>query len=175
MNTKRNIRATAILVIIFIGFSISCSTSGSHTTARPGTVTLILDSITSFPECGAVYEYEQMKASVIKSTAADCGQGGDCGFGIMGDRMALFLGRLEVDVSAYKNISAVRIKIADNCGIDCTRAFLYNSKGELIVSQINNKVGEMETLVFKDSLSSLGKVAVSSCEGYVFEVSLDYN
>ena len=162
-----------VMYVTIVAGLLSCSKQTTRESG-PGTVTLQFDSTISLKECGSVYRYEKLTASLVKTTADDCGEGDGCGAAVMDDRLALYLGRLEVDVSAYSNISAVSVKVVDNCGYDCTRVHLYNNKGERMTSRGNKQVGQLEAITFSDSLASLSKIAVSSCEGYALEVSVQY-
>lgn len=80
--------------------------------------------------------------------------------------------RMTVDLSTLQNITLVEIDINDNCGVNCTRAFVKNGNG-LEIDTIGNLGTGAETLtLFNVGGTPLSELAVSSCEGLVSEIRI---
>ena len=74
---------------------------------------------------------------------------------------------LAIDISA-------EIDIIDYCGPGCTKAFLYEGN-TTVATAANTVVSTQETLTLAAGTATVDRLAVSSCEGIVTEIRIEYN
>jgi len=124
--------------------------------------------------CGETWTEQGVTLSFVETTAEDCGSGGRCSFGTETNLVWLYPARLNLDLSGLAGIvTSVEIDIIDWCGVGCTRAFLYDGI-TTIDSDVNSDVSEEETLLLlNDGQAPVDRIAVSSCEGVVYEIRLE--
>jgi len=129
----------------------------------------ILDGV-SVGSCGQTWVEAGVVLSFVTTTSED-GCEGSCYFGKEPDKVWLYPGRLNLDLSGLTNtVTSVEVDITDYCGTNCTKAFLYEST-TTVDNKSNIQPGQ-ETLTLSSNGASVDRVAVSSCEGYVSEIRL---
>ena len=118
-------------------------------------------------QCGEVWVESGVELYFTSTTADDCDGGGNCFFGLGSGLVWLFPARLMVDLGDPTLIYRVEIDVRDNCGVGCTKAFLYNG-GSQVDSVQNTTVGAAEVLVMDlGAGENVDAIAISSCEGEV--------
>jgi len=133
-------------------------------------ITISLDGVT-VNQCGSTWTESGVVLSFVETTAEDCGEG-SCSFGIDPSSVWLWPCRLNLDLSALGGtVAQVEVDIVDYCGVDCTRAFLYNGSSTLDNTG-NTQVSTTETLFLSSGGIQPDRLAVSSCEGEIKEIRL---
>jgi hypothetical protein len=87
----------------------------------------------------------------------------------------LYPSRLTIDLSSLQNIQMVEIDIDDNCGPDCTRAFLIDETMMNIDSVKNGPTGPQTLILDNPTQVFLTELAISSCEGSINEIRIFQN
>ncbi len=140
------------------------------------TTTLTLNGIPENIQCNETWTEEGLNLSFVNTTEDDCASG-NCSFGVFSSTsVMLFPSRLTVDLSSLPNIQSVEVDILDNCGTECTKAFLIDGSNNNIDSASNGTAMSAETLTLENiNGGSLSKFAVSSCEGEILEIRIYQN
>ncbi len=156
-------------------FALSCVTALASV-ASADTVTVTLDAVT-IPVgvvCNDTWMESGVTLSFVAKTPDDCATG-SCSFGIFPDSVALFPARLNLDVSGLGGqIKSAEADVIDGCSFNCTRLLLYNG-ANLVATTGNTLTGVLETLSASGGGTPIDRIAVSSCEGSVFEIRIEVN
>lgn len=135
-------------------------------------ITLNLDNVPKGIQCGEVWTEQNLSLQFMETTVDDCYEG-SCVFGNDGGEFWLYPSRLLIDVSGLANVETVEVDVRDNCGVDCTRAFLIDGDGTNVDSAMNSTLWESETLVVENPEAvALAQLAVSSCEGIIDQIRI---
>ena len=145
-----------------------------HSTVFGQTITLTLNNVPENILCNEIWTEQNLDMSLVETTSDDCTIG-SCFFGFMDQSLWLYPSRLTIDLSSLQNIHMVEVDIQDNCGFYCTQAFLMGNT-EIISSKGNSLSLESETLILENSTQAfLTELAISSCEGAVYEIRIYQN
>jgi hypothetical protein len=145
------------------------------------TITLTLNNIPENILCNEIWTEQNLDMSLVETTSDDCTQGsGSCYFGFMNQAfnsfpLWLYPSRLTIDLSSLQNIQMVEIDIDDNCGPDCTRAFLIDETMMNIDSVKNGPTGPQTLILDNPTQVFLTELAISSCEGSINEIRIFQN
>ena len=149
------------------------------TGTRAATLTITLDAGTvpaSVVNGGDPWNEAGITMYFVPTTIDDCTDG-SCFFGLGGldpNGVDLYPARLYVDLSGVPGqFESAEVDVIDYCGKYCTRAILYD--GPLYVGgESNTTVGVLETLSATAGGDPVDYLAVSSCEGVVLEIRIQY-
>lgn len=147
-------------------FILACLSTGF---ASAQTLTLTMDNVPESIFCGETWTDQGLNLRLDTTTASDC-YAGSCFFGVEGEDFWLYPSRLTIDISSLENLEMVEVDINDNCGAECTRAFLLEGAGMNVDSAYNAATGSETLTVVNPMNESLTEFAVSSCEGIVQEI-----
>ncbi len=133
-------------------------------------VTISLDNVT-VTDCGETWTESGIELSFVNTTDEDCAEG-YCSFGLAETEVWLYPARLSLNFyDTYWAFTEMEVDIVDNCGLNCTCAFLY--KGSNQIDKVCNSISwEKETLKLSSHGHLIDRAAVSSCEGSVQEIRL---
>ena len=114
--------------------------------AASDNIVLTLDGLTAM-ECLDTWVEAGVTLQLVPTTEEDCGVGA-CNFGPGESGLWLYPSRLEALVAAggWQVVSA-EIDIRDNCGVGCTRAFMY--AGTETVASTQNQAWGVQTLTLE--------------------------
>jgi hypothetical protein len=134
-------------------------------------VVVMLDS-TSVPvtACNQLWTDSDVDLVFVPGTPEDACQGA-CFFTVQQDNVALF-GRLKAVLSQMPGlIASVSVDVESYCSPGCTRAFLYEN-GTIIDSASVQTPAVYTTLVLNAGPNLVDEFAVSTCEGFVYSITV---
>jgi hypothetical protein len=135
-------------------------------------VTVQLDS-TSVPvtACNQLWTDSGVDLRFVPTTAEDACPPGFCSFTVLQNNVA-FIGRLEAVLTQVPGlITQVSVDVESFCSPGCTRAFLYEN-GTIIDSASVQTGGVYTTLVLDAGPNIVDEFAVSTCEGFVYSITV---
>ncbi len=138
-------------------------------------------------ECGVQFGLEGECLNLIKflpTTSEDCEEG-LCTFTGTEDGVHLQGARIVIDfITAWSDIwsCGIDVRLQDNCGVGCTRLFLYSVDWvwdefvavELLDQQENATTGTVEVFEFEHNLENV-RLIISSCDAMLFEQFATWN
>lgn len=131
--------------------------------------TITLDGV-PMVACDEVWIEQEVGLRFTATTPEDCTEG-SCFFGIEADNVWLFPARLLIEFGQSYMVYNVEIDVIDWCGVGCTMAFAYNAGGQ-VASTANTIVSSPETMILTLAGGAADSIAISSCEGQVFEIRI---
>jgi hypothetical protein len=162
--------------LLTAGLCLAILSFGGPALAVTAVVTLDAGTIPAGVECGDTWTEAGVILSFVPTTDEDCAAGA-CVFGFEGflpNGVDLYPCRLNADLSGLPGtVLSAEVDIIDGCGVECTRAFLYD--GAVITdSDSNASVMSPETFYLTSGGGEPDRLAVSSCEGGVGEIRILY-
>lgn len=153
-------------------FVFACSKDDNTNEEVPQTIVLTLDNISPNTAANDIWTEEGLNLSLVSTTDDDCVAGASS-FGIETTLVWLYPARLTVDLQSLQSVARVEVAINDMCSEGCTQAFLIDSSGANVSNAANSQINSPETLVLENTTgSSVNKLAISSCEGQVLEITI---
>ncbi len=121
--------------------------------------------------CNSEWLENDIIVSAVLTNSADCGGAGNCNFTNLNDKIALSNGKLRFNIEAINPfVDSVKIYIKNNCGSNCTNAFLQN--GSFIINQASSTANGIITLTLKNNNSYVSDIYVSSCNAEILELMI---
>ncbi len=124
--------------------------------------------------CDVVWVENNIDISSISTTSDDCGGEGNCIFTNSNDKLNLNNARIKFNfVNLNPFVDSIKIIIKNNCGSNCTQAFMYDN--EYLIDEKSSPANGIITLTLMNNYSRITDLFVSSCNAELLEIVLFTN